>query len=216
MKLFHIIKKNNYTLNGFDSLQLYSKDRNRPFDKDRDGLNLGEGAGFLVLENEKSLRSSGGVKLAELIGWGNACDAYHQTASSPKGTGAELALMEAIEIANIGLDEIDVINTHGTGTANNDKSESAYLKRCFGEVPPFSSTKSYVGHTLAAAGGIEAVYAILSIQEKVIFPNLNFTTPIEETGLIPVYETTKAPDIETILSSSYGFGGNCTQLLFKR
>lgn len=206
----------NYTLNGFDSLQLYAKDKNRPFDKDRGGLNLGEGAGFLVLENEKSMQRSGAPKLAELIGWGNACDAFHQTASSPEGTGAELALMEAIRTANIKLDEIDAINTHGTGTANNDRSESNYLKRCFNEVPPFSSTKSYIGHTLAAAGGIEAVYSILSLQEKVIFPNLNFTTPIEETGLIPVCQTTKSPDIETILSSSYGFGGNCTQLIFKR
>lgn len=206
----------NYTLNGFDSLQLYTKDKNRPFDRDRDGLNLGEGAGFLVLENEKSMQRSGALKLAELIGWGNACDAFHQTASSPEGTGAELALMEAIRIANIKLDEIDAINTHGTGTANNDRSESNYLKRCFNEVPPFSSTKSYIGHTLAAAGGIEAVYSILSLQEKVIFPNLNFTTPIEETGLIPVCQTTKSPHIETILSSSYGFGGNCTQLIFKR
>lgn len=206
----------NYTLNGFDSLQLYAQDKNRPFDRDRDGLNLGEGAAFLVLENERSLQNTGAVKLAELIGWGNACDAYHQTASSPDGTGAELALMEAIKIANIGLDEIDVINVHGTGTANNDLSESNYLRRCFDQVPPFSSTKSYVGHTLAAAGGIEAVYSILSLQEEVIFPNLNFKNPIEETGLIPVCETIKVPDLEIILSSSYGFGGNCTQLIFKR
>lgn len=206
----------NYTLNGFDSLQLYSKDKNRPFDRDRDGLNLGEGAGFLVLESEDAVQKTGSKVVAELIGWGNACDAFHQTASSPEGTGAELALMEAVSCAEIELADIDMINTHGTGTQNNDLSESAYLKRCFTQVPHFSSTKSFIGHTLAAAGGIEAVYSILSLQEGVVFPNLNFSNAIEETGLEPVNRLEKHPEMKIVLSSSYGFGGNCTQLIFRK
>jgi 3-oxoacyl-[acyl-carrier-protein] synthase-1 len=204
----------NYTLNGFDSLNLYDPEPNRPFDRDRAGLNLGEGGAFL--ENEKSNHRTGNQVFGELIGWGNACDGYHQTASSPEGTGSELAFLEALEIAGITPNDIDYVNAHGTGTPNNDLSESTVLKKVFGEVPAFSSTKSYTGHTLAAAGGIEAIFSLLSINHRVIFPNLQFKHPIPETGLVPVVEVVKNTDIQIVLSSSFGFGGNCTQLIFKK
>lgn len=206
----------NYTLNGFDSLNLYDPRPNSPFDKDRAGLNLGEGGAFIVLENEKTNQQTGNQVYGELIGWGNACDGYHQTASSPEGTGSELALLEALEIAGISPKDIDYVNAHGTGTPNNDLSESTVLKKVFGEVPPFSSTKSYTGHTLAAAGGIEAIFSLLSINNKVIFPNLQFKHPIPETGLTPVSRVTRDVDLHIVLSSSFGFGGNCTQLIFKK
>jgi 3-oxoacyl-(acyl-carrier-protein) synthase len=206
----------NYTVNGFDSLQLYASEKNKPFDANREGLNLGEGGAFLVLESESSAVRMRSTVYAELIGWGNACDAFHQTASSPNGLGAEEALKEALISARITSSQIDSINTHGTGTFNNDLSESNYLKRCFAKIPPFTSTKSYTGHTLAAAGGIEAVFSVLSLQNGLIFPTLNFEIPIEETGLIPVTEVIKNSSLNIIMSSSYGFGGNCTQLIFRK
>jgi 3-oxoacyl-(acyl-carrier-protein) synthase len=206
----------NYTLNGFDSLQLYASEKNKPFDANREGLNLGEGGAFLVLESESSAVRMRSTVYAELIGWGNACDAFHQTASSPDGLGAEEALREALKCAGITSDQIDSINTHGTGTLNNDLSESNYLKRCFAEIPSFTSTKSYTGHTLAAAGGIEAVFSVLSLQNGLTFPTLNFEIPIEETGLVPVTEVIQDSSLSIILSSSYGFVGNCTQLIFRK
>jgi 3-oxoacyl-[acyl-carrier-protein] synthase-1 len=206
----------NYTLNGFDALQLYDEQANRPFDKDRAGLNLGEGGAFLVLESELCQKQTKSNILAELIGWGNACDGYHQTASSPDGTGSVLSFQEAIRIAGISTQEIDYVNVHGTGTPNNDLTESTVLRDLFDPVPPFSSTKSYTGHTLAAAGGIEAVYSILSLQTGMLFPNLQFKTPIEATQLSPITSIQKNAEPKIILSSSFGFGGNCTQLIFRK
>ena len=206
----------NYTLNGFDSLNLYDTTPNKPFDKDRAGLNLGEGGAFIVLENERSNKRSGMPVIGELIGWGNACDGYHQTASSPEGIGSELALAEALSIARISPDDIDYVNAHGTGTPNNDLSESTVLKKVFGVVPPFSSTKSYTGHTLAAAGGIEAVFSLLSINHRVMFPNLHFREAIQETGLTPILHVQPNAELKIVLSSSFGFGGNCTQLIFRK
>lgn len=205
-----------YTLNGFDSLNLYDTAPNRPFDENRTGLNLGEGGAFLVLESEQCATESQSEVFGELIGWGNACDAYHQTGSSPEGTGATKAFWKAMDTADIEPHEIDYVNCHGTGTINNDITESTVLKNVFDTIPPFSSTKSFTGHTLAAAGGIEAVYSLLSLKHGLLFPNLNFKEPITETGFIPVLHTQKDVQPKIILSSSFGFGGNCTQLLFKR
>ncbi len=178
-----------FTINGFRSLMIYDEAWCRPFDETRTGLNLGEGAGFLLLENEKSIAISGNKTLCYVNGYANAADAYHQTASSPDGKGATLAIEQAISRSGLGKDQISYINAHGTGTKNNDLSESVALKNIFGDnVPKFSSTKPFTGHTLAAAGAIEAVFSVLSIQHNLIYPNLNFQTPIEETGLIPVTE----------------------------
>lgn len=206
----------NFTIEGFKSLMIYSDEWVKPFDNNRKGLNLGEGAGFLLLENEKSLKETKNTPLAQLAGWSNAADAYHQTASSPEGIGATLAIKQALKVANLAPNNISYVNAHGTGTPNNDLSESAALKSVFESVPPFSSTKAYTGHTLAASGGIEAVYSVLSIQENCIFPNLNFNEPITETQLTPETELITDYEIDTVLSNSFGFGGNNSSLIFKK
>ena len=135
-----------FHLNGFNSLMIVDREPCRPFDKSRAGLNLGEGAAFLILESEESLRGRGGKALARLSGFGNACDAYHQTASSPTGEGAFLAMRKALSTAGLRPEDIDYVNAHGTGTPDNDAAESAALRRVFGEaLPPVSSTKAFTG-----------------------------------------------------------------------
>ncbi|MEX0273967.1 MAG: beta-ketoacyl synthase, partial [Flavobacteriaceae bacterium] len=171
-----------FTINGFKTLMILSDTDNTPFDENRKGLNLGEAAAFLVLEAEHVVRKEGKEVLAYLKGWGNANDAYHQTASSEYGDGATLAMEKALDVAGLHATDIDYINAHGTATANNDLSEGRALVRIFGEgsVPRFSSTKPFTGHTLAAAGGVEAVYSILSLRYGLIFPTLNWQTPMKE------------------------------------
>ncbi|WP_031530111.1 beta-ketoacyl-[acyl-carrier-protein] synthase family protein [Dyadobacter crusticola] len=204
-----------FTINGFRSLMIYDDQWCRPFDESRSGLNLGEGAGFLLLENEKSIAFSGNPTIAYLSGWANAADAYHQTASSPEGKGATLAISNALKKSGLAASEITYVNAHGTGTKNNDLSESAALKNVFeDQIPAFSSTKAFTGHTLAAAGAIEAVFSILSIQNNLIYPNLNFKTSIEETGLEPVTALQTDREVHAVLSNSFGFGGNNSSLVF--
>ena len=203
-----------FTLNGFNSLMILDKNWCKPFDKNRKGLNLGEGAAYLLLESEKSILKTGSTPLAELAGYGNANDAYHQTASSPEGTGATLAMKKAFQTSTTKPESIDYINAHGTGTENNDHSESLAIKNIFGDkVPSYSSTKAYTGHTLAAAGALEAVISVLAIRENLAFPNLNLNDPI---GLIgnPISKL-ESKTVNTVLSNSFGFGGNCTSLIFK-
>ena len=204
-----------FTLNGFNTLMIFDQQHCRPFDDSRNGLNLGEGAGFIVLESEKSIKSSGKKILGELKGYANTNDAYHQTASSPDGNGAYLAMKQAIESGGLTADEIDYINVHGTATQNNDLSEGIAMKRIFGEtVPKFSSTKSFTGHTLGAAGGIEAVFSIMALQEQIIYPNLRFTTPIKELNLSPETAFLENIPLKNVLSNSFGFGGNNSTLIF--
>lgn len=206
-----------FTISGFRSLMIFDDEWCRPFDETRKGLNLGEGAGFLVLETEESLKKSGKKPVAVLSGWSNASDAYHQTASSPEGLGATLSMKGALAIAGLNPDDIDYINAHGTATPNNDLSESHGIKTVFGSsVPPFSSTKAYTGHTLAASGGIEAVFGILAINKGLLLPNLNFSQAIEETGLIPVKNYSEGNTIKHILSNSFGFGGNNSTIILSK
>lgn len=203
-----------FTIHGFRSLMIFDDEWCRPFDDTRKGLNLGEGAGFLVLESELSMKKSGSSAQALLSGWSNASDAYHQTASSPDGQGAQLSMKEALKRAALSPDDIDYINAHGTATPNNDLSESTAIKGVFGQkIPPFSSTKSYTGHTLAASGGIEAVFSILALQHGFLYPNLNFNTPISETGLIPQQSFEEGRPLKHILSNSFGFGGNNSTII---
>jgi 3-oxoacyl-[acyl-carrier-protein] synthase-1 len=205
-----------FTFNGFNTLMILDREWCKPFDENRKGLNLGEGAAFLVIEGENALNLRKGKALAEIIGYANANDAYHQTASSPEGYGATLAIKQAIEMSGLNNSQIDYINMHGTGTPNNDLSESMATVAVFGnEVPKFSSTKAFTGHTLAAAASIEAVISVLSLQNNMIFPNLNFTTPIANMNLVPETLLVNTP-INTVLSNSFGFGGNCSSLLFKK
>jgi 3-oxoacyl-(acyl-carrier-protein) synthase len=204
-----------FTISGFRSLMIYDDAWCRPFDESRTGLNLGEGAGFLLLENEKSIARSGNETLCYVNGWANAADAYHQTASSPDGKGATLAIEKAIKVAGLAVGDISYVNAHGTGTKNNDLSESVALKNVFGEkVPVFSSTKPFTGHTLAAAGAIESVFSVLSVRHNLIYPNLNFKTAIEETGLVPATSLITDSEINAVLSNSFGFGGNNSSIVF--
>ncbi|WP_282159838.1 beta-ketoacyl-[acyl-carrier-protein] synthase family protein [Ulvibacterium marinum] len=205
-----------FTLNGFKTLMIQSDTYNTPFDENRKGLNLGEAAAFLVLESDEVVQKENKEVLAYVKGWGNANDAFHQTASSDHGDGATLAMQKALKVAGSKSNEIDYINAHGTATPNNDLSEGRAFLRVFGDtVPDFSSTKAYTGHTLAAAGGVEAVFSVLALQHNVIFPNLNFKNPMQEFHLTPQMEL-KKKKLHTVLSNSLGFGGNCSTLIFSK
>jgi len=206
-----------FNIKGFSSLMIYDQELCKPFDDSRKGLNLGEGAGFMVLESEYSIAKTGNVPLCLLAGWNNSSDAYHQTASSPGGQGATLAMTRAMAKAKIAAEKISYINAHGTGTDNNDLSESMALLNVFGDhMPPFSSTKGFTGHTLAAAGAIEAVFCVQSILSDTILPNLNFSSPMHESGLVPETICRTDRNVEYALSNSFGFGGNCTCLIFSK
>lgn len=204
-----------FTINGFNTLMILDSEHCKPFDADRKGLNLGEGAGFIVLESERAV---GDKKiLATLSGYGNANDAYHQTASSPDGSGAYLAMQKAFDTSGLQPSDIDYINAHGTGTAVNDLSEGTALNRMFDHnVPPISSTKPFTGHTLAACGGIEAVFSVLAIQHQLILPSLNFKNPMPELGFEPTTVLKKEQPIRHVLSNSFGFGGNTSALIFSK
>jgi len=206
-----------FTINGFKTLMILSDDYNKPFDNTRKGLNLGEAAAFLVLESDEMVEKYNKKVLARVSGYGNANDAFHQTASSENGEGAYLAMKKAFEVSGLNPSEIDYINVHGTATPNNDLSEGRALLRIYedGKVPDFSSTKPFTGHTLAAAAAIEAVYSVLAIQNSVVYPNLNFEVPMEEFELQP-QTSLKMKNIEHVLSNSFGFGGNCSTLIFSK
>lgn len=205
-----------FTINGFKTLMILSDTYNTPFDENRKGLNLGEAAAFLVLESDKVIAAEKKEVLGYVKGYGNANDAYHQTASSENGDGATLAMQKALKVAAYTANDIDYINAHGTATGNNDLSEGRAILRVFGkEIPDFSSTKAYTGHTLAAAGAIEAVYAVLALQHNIIYPNLNFKTQMKEFDIIPQLEL-KEKELHTVLSNSLGFGGNCSTVIFSK
>ena len=201
-----------FHLNGFNSLMILDHEPCRPFDATRAGLNLGEGAAFVVLESEENAHQRAAIPHAYLTGYGNACDAFHQTASSENGEGAYLAMKEALDMAHLSAKEIQYVNAHGTGTPNNDQSESISLKRVFGdEMPMVSSTKSFTGHTTSASGSIEIVICILAIQYHFVPANLAWKNPMEN-GILPTMGV-KNVDLENVLCNSFGFGGNDTSLV---
>ncbi len=206
-----------FTVNGFGTLMILSDEACTPFDENRKGLNLGEAAAYIVLESDKVVKRENKKVLGYVSGWANANDAFHQTASSAEGEGAYLAMKEALEIAEITPDAIDYVNVHGTATPNNDMSEGTAMLRIFGKenIPVFSSTKAFTGHTLAAAASVEAVFSLLSLQENMVFPNLNFKTPIEALDMTP-QTTCLEKELNVILSNSFGFGGNCSTLIFTK
>ena len=202
-----------FTINGFNALNILSTKPCAPFDRDRNGLNLGEGAAFLVLEKEEDCRDK--KNYAFLAGYGNKNDAYHLSSNSPEGDGPYLSMKDALQNSGLRAEDISYINAHGTGTENNDETESRAMLRLFEKVPPFTSTKSYTGHTLGAAGAVEAVYSILNLVHQEIYPSLLFRNPIIETGLVPVRAYAKQ-NIENVMSNSFGFGGNCSTLIFSK
>lgn len=208
-----------FTLNGFNSLKILDKQPCQPFDEYRRGLNLGEGAAYLVLCREATALAMSDTPIAYLSGYANANDAYHQTASSPEGKGNRMAIEKALAKAQLSLKDIDYINLHGTGTENNDLSEGYALRAIAADhqtqMPTSSSTKAFTGHTLGAAGAIEAVFSCLAMQQQKTWPQLRFQNPIKEHHFIPEIELIEKK-IHYVLSNSFGFGGNCTSLVFSK
>ena len=202
-------------LNGFNTLMILDQQPCRPFDAHRNGINLGEGAAYLVLESESSALKRGVRPLAVLSGFGNACDAYHQTASSPEGQGAVLAMLKALADARLQASDITYVNCHGTGTPNNDVSELTALHRVFGEkLPPFSSTKGFTGHTTSASGSIEAAFCLLAMEHGFLPVNLNFKDAIDRD--YPVVEDRvleKSDKPRHLLCNAFAFGGNDSSLI---
>jgi 3-oxoacyl-(acyl-carrier-protein) synthase len=206
-----------FTLNGFNSLMILDREWCKPFDAERQGLNLGEGAGYLVLVSDEVATKLPAAVDCVLSGFANANDAYHQTASSPDGRGSWLAMKTALERSGLQPDDIDYINLHGTGTANNDLAEGTAIRRLFDpRYPKMSSTKSFTGHTLGAAGGIEAVFSVLAVRHGLVYPNLRFHTPMPELPFVPATTLLRNVPIRHVLSNSFGFGGNCSSLVFSK
>lgn len=205
-----------FTANGFNSLMILDSKHTRPMSGDRKGLNLGEGAAFLVLESEDSANRRGAEILGKVTGCGNTNDAFHATASSPDGDGAFLSMTKALTMAGISASDINYINAHGTGTPNNDESESKAVNRVFGsEVPSISSTKGFTGHTLGAAGAIEAVLSLMAIKHQKVLPNHNYSEPMPETDWEPVKDM-RDQKIDHVMSNSFGFGGNNSTVIISK
>ncbi|SFD10209.1 3-oxoacyl-[acyl-carrier-protein] synthase-1 [Chitinophaga sp. CF118] len=203
-----------FTLNGFNSLKNIDKHPCRPFDNQRNGLNLGEGAAYMVLESESLVKENNSVVLAELSGYANTNEAFHPTSPSPDGDGAYAAMKDALAMSGRTIADVQYVNVHGTATLTNDVSEGKALQRLFGEtVPKFSSTKPFTGHTLAAAGAIEAIYSVLAIRHQLVFPNLNFTERMEELYVAPETQLLEGYPIQHVISNSFGFGGNNASLV---
>ncbi|MFL0773807.1 MAG: beta-ketoacyl-ACP synthase II [Prochlorococcus sp.] len=191
----------------------------RPFDAERDGFVIGEGAGILVLETLEHAESRGATILAELVGYGMTCDANHITAPSPGGTGGAEAIRLALIDAALNPEQVDYINAHGTSTPANDSNETAAIKSALGDRAhqiPISSTKSMTGHLLGGSGGIEAVASVLALQHAVIPPTINYSNPDPACDLDYVPNTAREQSLEVVLSNSFGFGGHNVCLAFSR
>jgi 3-oxoacyl-(acyl-carrier-protein) synthase len=205
-----------FHINGFNSLKILDPSPCKPFDQNRAGINLGEGAGYIIIESEEVVGDKNRI-IAELSGWGNACEAFHQTASSPDGNGAYLAMKKALDMSGLKPSDIIYVNAHGTGTDNNDVSEGHAIEKLFApDIPYVSSTKPYTGHTTSAAGVVESIISILGMQNDMIFPNLNFSEQIEELTFKPVAELKTGITQKHVMSNSFGFGGNNTALIFSK
>ncbi len=211
-----------FTLNGFNTLMILDREYCKPFDEHRNGLNLGEGAGYLVLVSERVAAAMKAGRrewkaYCRLSGYCNANDAYHQTASSPEGTGSYLAMKGALEQSGLQATDIGYINLHGTGTQNNDLAEGIAIRRLFDpHFPAMSSTKSFTGHTLGASGGVEAVLSALAVENGFIYPNLRWGTPMAELPFVPETAFRRNESIRHVMSNSLGFGGNCSSLIFSK
>lgn len=202
-----------FTVNGFNSLRILSEEPCKPFDTNREGLSLGEAAAYVVLERKSDVSDTKNIQ-AVFSGFGICNDAFHPSATSDDARGPRMAMELALKRAKLNPEDIQYINAHGTGTPNNDITESFAFSTLFKPVPPFSSTKSYVGHTLAAAGVLEAIYSIFSIQNQEVYPSLRVTEPISEFSFRPTLKYTPEVAIKHVISNSFGFGGNCTSLIF--
>jgi 3-oxoacyl-[acyl-carrier-protein] synthase II len=191
----------------------------RPFDKERDGFVIGEGAGILVLETLDHAQARGANVLGEVIGYGMTCDAHHITSPTPGGVGGAEAMRLAMDDAGITADGVDYVNAHGTSTPANDKNETSAIKSALGSRAlqiPVSSTKSMTGHLLGGSGGIEAVACVLALQHGIVPPTINHTNPDPDCDLDVVPNTARDQTLATVLSNSFGFGGHNVCLAFRR
>jgi 3-oxoacyl-[acyl-carrier-protein] synthase II len=191
----------------------------RPFDKERDGFVIGEGAGVLVLETLEHAQARGATILGEVVGYGMTCDAHHITSPTPGGVGGAEAMRQALADGCIDPSEIDYVNAHGTSTPANDKNETSAIKSALGERAlqiPVSSTKSMTGHLLGGSGGIEAVACVLALQHGIVPPTINHTTPDPDCDLDVVPNEARDQTLGIVLSNSFGFGGHNVCLAFKR
>lgn len=205
-----------FTVNGFNALMILDKEHCRPYNEDRKGLNIGEGAAYVVLGNDKAIQQFKFEPIAKVTGYANANDAHHQTATSPDGKGNQLAMLKAMQKAKLNIQDIQYINLHGTGTENNDVSEGIAIEHIFGaKVPAASSTKLYTGHTLGAAGAVEAVFSFLAIREQKIWPHLILDQPIAHLSWQPQKELMDVT-VTNVLSNSFGFGGNCSAIVLSK
>jgi 3-oxoacyl-[acyl-carrier-protein] synthase II len=191
---------------GFDSLQASTPEKCRPFDRDRTGMVLGEGAAILALENLDAARSRGARVLAEVTGYGMSTDNFHITQPDPSGIGPRRAMERALQSAQISADAIDYINAHGTATPFNDAAEGKAISELFGRVP-VSSTKSMMGHSLGAAGAVEVIVCLLALQHQFLPGNINFRAPDENIDLNVIANKARPAALRTVLSNSFGFGG---------
>ncbi|EAG4788919.1 beta-ketoacyl-ACP synthase II [Listeria monocytogenes] len=191
----------------------------RPFDKDRDGFIIGEGAGIVILEEYEHAKARGAKIYAEIVGYGATGDAYHITAPAPNGEGAARAMKMAIDDAGLTSDKVDYINAHGTSTPYNDEYETQAIKTVFGDHAKklaISSTKSMTGHTLGASGGIEAIFALLTIRDNIIAPTIHLKNQDEVCDLDYVPNEAREANVNVVISNSFGFGGHNATLVFKR
>ena len=200
---------------GFDSLQASTPEKCRPFDRHRTGMVLGEGAALLALENLDSAQRRGAPVLAEIIGYGISTDNFHITQPDPSGIGPRQAMERAVQSAHVAENEIDYINAHGTATLFNDAAEGKAINRLFNGVP-VSSTKSMMGHSLGAAGAIEAVVCLLALQHQFLPPNINFRAADDDLDLNIVANESRSAVLRTVLSNSFGFGGTNASILMRR
>jgi 3-oxoacyl-(acyl-carrier-protein) synthase len=202
-------------LSGFWSLGVMSAEPCAPFDRDRAGLNLGEGAGVLILESEEHARKRGAKAEFEVAGFGAACDAHHLTAPHPEGRGLEAAVRAALGRSNVDAADVAFINAHGTATQDNDRAEGKVIARLFGTNTPFLSTKGFTGHTLGAAGGLEAAFALMGLREGWIPGSAGFSNPSEDVAVMPVRRVTEISGRYAV-STSLAFGGNNAAVLIGR
>jgi len=203
------------TVNGFNSLLVYDPDGCRPFDENRSGMTLGEGAGFVILESEAHANARDARTLAHFVGAGSSFDGFHITSPSPDGSAIHDAMSKALADAGRVPSDIDYINAHGTGTLDNDASEGEAIQRLFdGDVPVVSSTKGYCGHTLAAAGAVESILCILAMEHGVAPPNLGIENVDPAFRFDPIREPIET-GLNTVMTNSIGFGGNNCSLIFE-
>jgi 3-oxoacyl-[acyl-carrier-protein] synthase II len=200
---------------GFDSLQASTTERVRPFDKGRSGLVLGEGAALLALEDFDSARGRGAPIVAEITGYGISTDNHHLTQPHPSGIGPELAMRRALADAGLTPGEVDYINAHGTATPFNDASEGAAIAKIFGARVPVSSTKGMIGHSLGAAGAIEAVFSLLAIRHGFLPPNINYREPDPAWDLNIVANAARESRVGCAVSNSFGFGGTNASIVME-